>query len=70
MTRDIVIKPYGDKRTIWLNEGYLARMCGVSTDYLRVARVMYKNSIPESARGLNILPDCVKRTIRLFGMNN
>lgn len=60
MTRDIVIKQYGDKRTIWLNEGYLVRSCAVNTDYLRVARVLYKNNLPLSARRLDILPDCAK----------
>ena len=69
MTRDIVIKQYGDKRTIWLNEGYLVRMCGVSTGYLRVARVKYKNNLPLDSRGLDILPDCTKswRWARLNG---
>lgn len=60
MTRDIIIKQHGDRRNIWLSERYLTQTSGIGMDYLRVVRVMYKNSLPLSARGFDVLPDCAK----------
>lgn len=70
MARSVVIKRYGDRRTIWLNESYLVQSCGVNANYLRVVRAMYKNNLPVSSRMLDILPDYAKswRWARMDGV--
>lgn len=61
MAHHILIKQYGNKHTIWLNESYLMQMCDIKSEYLRVRiRPLYRDSVPLSSRNLAILPDSGK----------
>lgn len=60
MSKQVIIKKYGEKRTIWLSEAMVVEHCGVDSDYLRVVRVFYKNNVSERYRGLDVLPQTGK----------
>lgn len=53
----VIVKRYGDNRTIWLQEGYLCEQAGVSDGYLRKrARTLFFDSVPASCRNRSLLP--------------
>lgn len=53
---DILIRKTSDGQTTWLNERLVVEVCGISNDYCRTIRRIYKKSVQNCYQRFNILP--------------
>lgn len=53
---DILLRKTSEGQTTWLNERLVVEVCGISNDYCRTVRRIYKKSVQNCYQRFNILP--------------
>ena len=53
---NVIVKHYGNQRTIWLSEDFLTKKASATDGYLRKMRSLFLSSVPDSLRCRALLP--------------